>query len=116
MSSKITVYETFCKSDIEALLDAGVRVAIAFDASHPKDVKSVHLELAIDANAGAIATLKNRSNATYIKLKGAFMQGEGAYKLVCHHFDSDIVDASPKSYEIRQNRAIVRHGDTGGFV
>jgi hypothetical protein len=114
--SKITVYETFCKSDIEALLDAGIRIALALDASHSKEDKPVHLELAVDARAGEIATLKTRSHATYIKLKGAFMDGEGTFKLVCYHFEQDIIDSSPKSYEIRKNRAIVRHGDVGDFV
>lgn len=116
MSSKITVYETFEKSDIEALLDAGIYVALAFDASHKPDEKSVHLELAIDASSGAIANLKSRSHGTYIKLKGAFIHGEGTFKLTCHHFEQDIVDSSPKSYEIRKNRAIVRRGEAGDFV
>ncbi|WP_437588297.1 hypothetical protein [Sorangium sp. So ce1000] len=113
---KLTVYETFCKSDIEALLDSGITVNLAFDASHPKDVKTVHLELLIDARDEAIQQLRRLHNGTYIKLKSALMQGDGTYKLVCHYFEQDIVDSSPKSYEIRQNRAIVRHGDVGTLI
>jgi hypothetical protein len=111
-----SVYETFCKSDIEALLDCGIRMALGFDASHSKDVKPVHLELSINASHDQISTLRQRFNATYIKLKAAFMFGEGVYKLECFNFEQDIVDSSPKAYEIRKNRAIVRHGDVGGFV
>ncbi|KYF67544.1 hypothetical protein [Sorangium cellulosum] len=114
--AKITVYETFSTSDIDALLDAGIAVSLAFDASHPKEVKSVHLELLIDASHEAIRVLQMRHNGTYIKLKGALMHGEGVHKLECHHFDQDIVDGSPKSYEIRQNRAFVRHGDIGTVI
>ena len=114
--SKIMVYETFCKSDIEALLDCDIRMALSFDATHPRDVKPVHLELSINANHEQISQLRQRHNTTYIKLKGAFLQGEGVHKLECFHFEQDIVDASPKAYEIRKNRAIVRHGDTGGMV
>ncbi|WP_437966328.1 hypothetical protein WMF04_43120 [Sorangium sp. So ce260] len=114
--AKIMVYETFSKSDIEALLDAGIIVNLAFDASHGKQEKTVHLELLIDASNEATQRLRSRHNDTYIKLKGALMQGEGTYKLECHTFDQDIVDSSPKSYEIRQNRAIVRHGDVGTII
>ncbi|MGK4001554.1 hypothetical protein WMF31_02940 [Sorangium sp. So ce1036] len=114
--AKITVYETFYKSDIEALLDAGIHVSLAFDASHRRVEKSVHLELLIDASHAAIQRLRSCNNSTYIKLKGALMYGEGVHKLECHHFEQDIVDGSPKSYEIRQNRAIVRHGDVGEVV
>ena len=114
--AKITVYETFCKSDIEALLDCGVCIALGFDASHSKDTKPVHLELSIYATADQLVTLRQIHNATYIKLKGAFLHGEGAYKLECFHFEQDIIDESPKAYEIRTNRAIVRHGDIGSFV
>ncbi|WP_437711641.1 hypothetical protein WMF45_40915 [Sorangium sp. So ce448] len=114
--AKLMVFETFSKSDIEALLDAGIVVNLAFDASHPKREKTVHLELLIDATQEAILRLRSRYNETYIKLKGALMQGEGTYKLECHTFDQDIVDSSPKSYEIRQNRAIVRYGDAGTVI
>ncbi|MGK3999595.1 hypothetical protein [Sorangium sp. So ce1024] len=114
--AKITVYELFTRSDIEALLDAGIAVSLAFDASHPKDVKSVHLELLIDARRESISLLRSRHNSTYIKLKGALMHGEGVHKLECHHFDQDIVDGSPKSYDIRQNRAFVRHGEIGTVI
>ncbi|WP_437722815.1 hypothetical protein [Sorangium sp. So ce861] len=114
--AKLMVYETFSKSDVEALLDAGIIINLAFDASHSKQVKTVHLELLIDASSEAIQRLRSRHNETYIKLKGALMQGAGTYKLECHSFDQDIVDSSPKSYEIRQNRAIVRHGDVGTII
>ncbi|AUX47302.1 uncharacterized protein SOCE26_088200 [Sorangium cellulosum] len=114
--AKIPVYETFCTSDIEALLDSGITVNLAFDASHNKQEKSVHLELLIDASHQAIQLLRSRHNDTYIKLKGALIQGEGTYKLECHHIEQGIVDSSPKSYEIRQNRAIVRHGDVGTVI
>lgn len=114
--SKITIYETFTKSDIDALLSIGARLALGFDASHPSSQKMVHLEITLQINAGQIADLKVKSHATYIKLKGGLMHGEGVYKLVAHHFEQDIVDESPKSYAIRQSRAIVRQGGVGDFV
>lgn len=114
--SKITIYETFMKSDIDALLSVGARLALGFDASHARAQKTVHLEITLQISSGQIADLKIKSHATYIKLKGGLMHGEGVYKLVAHHFEQDIVDESPKSFVIKQNRAIVRHGGTGDFV
>jgi hypothetical protein len=114
--AKITIYETFLKSDIDALLEVGARLAMGFDASHPATQKTVHLEITLQISSGQIGDLKTRSHATYIKLKGGLMHGEGVYKLEAHHFEQDIVDASPKSFVIKQNRAIVKHGGTGDFV
>ncbi len=114
--SKITVYETFLQSDIEALLDCSVRIVLGFDASHDAATKPVHLELNIHASHDQISMLRQRYNNTYIKLKGAFLHGEGSYKLEIFHFEQGIVDASPKRYEILKNRAIVRHGDVGTFI
>lgn len=114
--SKITIYETFTKDDIDALLSVGAKLALGFDASHPPTEKSVHLELSMHITAAQIAELSVRSQWTYIKLKGGLMHGEGVYKMVAHHFEQDIVDASPKAYQIKTNRAIVRHGGVGDFV
>jgi len=114
--AKITIYETFTKADIDALLTVGAHLALAFDASHPHAVKTVHLELGMQISATQIVDLESRFHTTYIKLKGGLMHGEGKYKLEAHHFEQDIVDASPKVYEIRKNRAIVKHGDVGGMV
>ncbi len=114
--AKITIYETFTKADIDALLTVGAHLALAFDASHPHAVKSVHLELGMQISATQIVDLQSRFHATYMKLKGGLMHGEGTYKLEAHHFEQDIVDASTKSYEIKQNRAIVKHGGMGGMV
>jgi hypothetical protein len=116
VSSKLTIYETFMKSDIEALLAVGAQLALGFDASHARSQKSVHLEIALQISAAQIVELQTRSHSTYIKLKGGLMHGEGVYKLVAHHFEQDIVDESPKSFVIKQNRAIVRQGGVGDFV
>lgn len=114
--SKITIYETFMKSDIDALLAVGARLAMGFDASHEKSQKSVHLEITLQISGGQIGDLKVKSHSTYIKLKGGLMHGEGVYKLVAHHFEQDIIDESPKAYVIHKNRAIVRSGGQGDFV
>ncbi len=114
--SKITIYETFTKADIDNLLTVGAQLAVAFDGSHPHAVKTVHLEINMRISATQIVDLNSRFHSTYVKLKGGLMHGEGTYKLEAHHFEQDIVDNSPKAYEIRQNRAIVRHGGVGGMV
>lgn len=114
--AKISIYETFEKSDIDALLAVGAGLALGFDASHPLTQKSVHLEITLQISAGQLTELRCLFNSTYIKLKGALMHGEGVYKLVAHHFEQDIVNESPKSFVIKQNRAIVRNGGVGDFV
>lgn len=114
--AKITIYETFTKADIDNLLTVGAHLALAFDASHSQSQKSVHLEINMRISATQIVDLNSRYHSTYIKLKQGLMHGEGTYKLEAHHFEQDIVDNSPKAYEIRKNRAIVKHGGVGDMV
>ncbi len=113
---KARVYETFFVQDIDALLDCDMVVAMQFDGSHPKTVKAVHLELAVQATDAQILDLRNAHNTTYIKLKEHLQHGGGTYKFETPHFEEHIVDQSPKSFHIKQNRAVVRHGGTGEMV
>jgi len=113
---KARIYETFCVADVDALLDCGVPVAMQFDGSHPKAVKAVHLELAVQVSDDQIHQLRVQYSPTFIKLKAHLQHGGGTYKFEVPYFEQAIVDQSPKSFQIKQNRAVVRHGGTGDMV
>jgi hypothetical protein len=114
--SKFTVYDTICKADIDALLDAGASIEIGFDASHPGDVKPVHLDLTIGIDPDQIGNLRRKRYETATKFRLGVLFNGGVQKFECYHFEDDIVRASTKEVTMRQERATVRHGGVGGFV